>query len=192
MNRRSLVLSGCISLSVAALAGQARAQEPAPPPPEAQSAQEGVKLRGGFSVNLGIAFGGGDVGPVVGLSGRIGAQLSPMFGVYYQLSPALLLLSGGTGVVGGGPSFNGGATVYNTAFASVTLAKMLELAAGPSADLVAVNTGVGTGTPTFGFGIGGKAALHLGHFVIGLDVHPSFYSGTAFTTLTVGLGGDWY
>jgi hypothetical protein len=57
-----------------------------------------------------------DVGP--GLW-SIGVQVDPLLGFYYQFSPSLMIVSGESNTLGGW-GFNGGATMYNTAYTSLT------------------------------------------------------------------------
>ena len=47
----------------------------------AQVASDSARLRGGFSGNLGMAFTGESAGPVLGLTGRVGVQMTPLFGL---------------------------------------------------------------------------------------------------------------
>ncbi len=174
-----------------ATASTARAQEAQP--------DRLPRLRGGFSGNVGVAFTGESAGPVLGLTARIGAQITPLFGLYYEGTPSLMIMSGS-----GSGTFDGGMTIFNAAIASFTIGH-LELGIGPSADIDMVSTPSSSGSPVFAFGVSAKIALHFGHFTMSLDVHPSLRGATAcpdpsctapsgldvLTLTTLTFGGDW-
>jgi hypothetical protein len=158
-----------------------------------------VRLRGGFSLNGGTAFGMA-TGPVLSAAARVGVQVSRSFAVYYQQSPTLFLAS------------NQGATAtgfldLNSVLASVTLADVIDVGAGPSVDYRAAGTcsianectAAGTG---WQLGSHGRVAITLGArdpetgrrsgVSIGLDEHPMFGGGSVLALTTLGIGGEWY
>jgi len=168
-------------------------------PDSTDDARDVVRLRGGFSLNGGTAFGMAS-GPVLSAAARVGVQVSRSFAVYYQQSPTLFLAS------------NQGATAtgfldLNSVLASVTVADVLDLGAGPSVDYRAAGscsianecTSAGTG---WQLGSHGRVAITLGArdpetgrrsgVSIGLDEHPMFGGGSVLALTTLGIGGEWY
>lgn len=192
--------------------GYGYAQQPAPMPQAPIAAPVYVPhLRWGVSILGGVTETSGDAaGGASGLGGasvRIGVQINPSWGVYLNE----------TGLVGGyvlaGYSWASTvvfATAYTSIMGSYTVGNRLELALGPSADaLSAVSVNVtssgGTAVGAYegtAFGLHLRAALMLGRsnvvtggrsgFSLSFEAHPTFYGGFTLTTLSIGLGGDWY
>jgi hypothetical protein len=168
-------------------------------PDTTPSTSEGTRLRGGFSLNGGMAAGLAS-GPAVSLALRIGAQMGRYFGLYYQQSPLIFVASSGDGTT---------AAAFldmNSILASVVLADMIDLGAGPSLDYYAagacdanVNCAAASG---WQLGMHGRLALTLGGrdattgrrsgFSIGVDEHPMFAGGQVLALTTLGIGGEWY
>jgi hypothetical protein len=159
---------------------------------------EGARLRGGFSLNGGAAFGLAS-GPILSMAVRLGVQVTRAFGLYYQQSPMIFLAS------------NEGSTAagfldLNSALASLTLADILDVAAGPSVDYYAAGScGMANdcaGASGWQLGMHGRLALTLGGrdretgrrsgFSVGLDEHPMFGGGSVLALTTLGVGGEWY
>ncbi len=197
---------------------------PPPPPPPAEDdkdkVKDGVRLRGGFSVNGGIMFlpNTPHLGPAFGLAGRLGVQFNHYFGLVYQNTPMVTLTAqtNSDGTTGG--SFTAGFVDYNSFLAMLTLFHLLDIGAGPSIDLLKVANGsasasAGSGlipTPTGNIssssgvqlGMHGRFAINIGGlsgngprrsgFAIGIDAHPILTGPGAGLSLTGGLGGEWY
>jgi hypothetical protein len=167
------------------------------------------RLRIGFNANVGVGSGGDLSGPALGGTFRIGWQFSRLVAVYGQISPYAWVASDSKL---SSVSLSAIAGYQFTPMASVTPVDLLEIAAGPSFDLlsgggastsVAGNTAsasIGAFSGTY-FAVHGRVALHFGSrnaetgrrrgFTLGLDIHPTFTPGTAVTFYTLGLGYDW-
>jgi hypothetical protein len=185
--------------TVASIAPEASSGPTATTPDERDttSETEHARVRGGFSLNGGGAFGLAQ-GPVVSLALRLGVQVNRLFGVYYQQSPMIFLASNDNGVAAGFLDLN-------SVLGSVTLADMLDIAAGPSLDYYAAG-GCGSADCSAGsgwqLGVHGRLALNLGGrdketgrrsgLSIGLDEHPMFGAGSVLALTTLGIGGEWY
>jgi hypothetical protein len=156
-----------------------------------------VRLRGGFSFNGGVVFANGASGPAVSVAARLGVQFNHLFGLYYQATPMVTLVSGKDGVAAG-------FVEYNSLIANFTLAHMVDLGVGPSVDYMAV-AGCGdecTAGSRLAFGAHGRVAVNIGGlsghgprrsgFAIGVDVHPIFLPDGPIVSLTGGIGGEWY
>lgn len=166
-----------------------------------------VRLRLGFHANggvlLGTTLGGG------GLSVRIGAQLTPLVAVYYQ--PSLYVFYGGGSKVGPiDPSMV--TSIQNALLVSLTVHDAIELAAGPSSDIVGYGGVVAVGAPSQPVGLNPAAGRYVGietrlawhvavskskswrrtSFTIGVNPHVSFVLGATLVALTGGVGADWY
>lgn len=198
--------------------GGAPPPEAAPPPaapaqgaaPAQRDEEEdpGGRLRIGFNINGGLGTTTGLSGPVIGGTFRVGYQINRLLGIYGNFTPYVWVASSSLA----GVSVSAAAGVQNSPMISVTPIDLLEIAAGPSIDYIGSASTTVAGAPGGGggtsagagayFGIHGRLALHLGGrnpetgrrkgFAIGADAHPSFVTGGAFTTLTLGLGADWY
>ncbi len=221
-------ISGTIVLaSLVGPAGPARAQGAPDPPPATATAtvtataaqpapaaarptvKDGVRLRGGFSVNGGVfLLPANPVGGAASLAGRIGVQFNHYLALYYQNTPIV-----GATVAHEQRSGTVVAADYNSLLVNLTLFHMLDLGAGPSLDYVALAKGsisgsglasspsVSTGTGVAGggharvaFNIGGLSGEgpRRSGFSIGVDAHPMFLATGSALSLTVGLGGEWY
>jgi hypothetical protein len=219
MNNHRTLAGTMIVASLLVLAAPARAQsEPeaapaAPAPagaaPPATGTKDGVRLRGGFSVNGGVfLLPANPVGGAVSVSGRIGVQFNHYLGLYYQNTPIL-----GATVAHDNRSGTVVACDDNSLLLNLTLFHMLELGAGPSLDYVAVAKGSidvngfnstasassGTGVAAGGharvaFNIGGLSGggPRRSGFAIGVDAHPMWLSTGTALSLTAGLGAEWY
>jgi hypothetical protein len=187
------------SKSVASIAPDSSGGSSAGSPDERDTASESehARVRGGFSLNGGWAFGLAQ-GPVISLALRLGMQVNRIFGVYYQQSPMIFLASNDTGIATGFLDLN-------SVLGSVTLADMVDLAAGPSLDYYAAG-GCSTADCSAGsgwqLGVHGRIALALGGrdkdtgrrsgLSLGLDEHPIFGGGSVLALTTLGIGGEWY
>jgi hypothetical protein len=224
-------LSGTMLLgSLLGLTAAARAQEPPPPQPAAPAGQvvvvepgangaapaaerpavrDGVRLRGGFSVNGGVFFlPTNPVGGAASIAGRLGVQFNHYFSLYYQNTPVI-----GATVAHDQRSGTVVAADYNSLLVDLTLFHVLDIGAGPSLDYVALAKGslsneVLAASPTLSTGTGvaggghGRVAFIIGGlsgegprrsgFTIGVDAHPMFLSTGRALSLTVGLGAEWY
>lgn len=166
---------------------------------EKSNVKDGLRLRGGFSINGGTGFGDGLSGGVVSLGVRLGVQFNHYFGVYYQNTPMVTLLAANNGIAAGFAD-------YNSTLANLTLLHAIDIGTGPSVDYVAIagcSADVECGTSsTVAFGLHSRVALNLGGlsgdgprrsgFSLGVDVHPIFLSTGPLVTLTGGIGGEWY
>jgi hypothetical protein len=170
---------------------------------------EAGRLRMGFNVNVGVGSGGDLSGPALGGTFRIGWQFSRLVAVYGQISPYAWVASDSKL---SSVSLSAIAGYQFTPMASVTPADILEIAAGPSLDLLSGGGGStsvsgNTASASIGafsgayFALHGRVALHFGSrsertgrrhgFTLGADIHPTFTPGTAITFYTLGLGYDW-
>jgi hypothetical protein len=198
MVRIGLVL---LALAASPLGSIARAQDALSQEPDFKTVT--LRLRGGFSILGGVTYGGRLSG-VGGASGRIGAQITPVFSAYYQATGLL----GGYGVISQELVVVGVfAAAYNTFMAGFTLFNFLDLGVGPSADVLvrvsssaqagAASAGIGAGT-AFGldfraaFAFSGASTGRRSGFCLTLAAHPTFVVGGVLTTFTLGLGGEWY
>ena len=163
--------------------------------------EEPARARVGFNINGGIGSGQNVSGPVLGSTIRVGWQFNRLTAVYGQLSPYIWLPSRGHGssLFAAGCQF--------TPMISLTPRDVIELAAGPSLDLLTSGASSSDGNASGPFS-GRKAAIHLRvaihvvdrnpetgrrkGFTFGLDLHPTFAEGGWFTFYTLGLGYDWY
>jgi hypothetical protein len=176
--------------------------------------KDGVRARGGFSVNGGILFlpGTPSVGPAFGFAGRIGIQINHYFGILYQNTPIVTftpqVMSAGTGLMQQ-DSLKFGFADYNSFMAMLTLGHFFDIGAGPSIDFLAVasptaslggitapsSSGVSPGAHArVAFNIGGLSGNgpRRSGFAIGFDPHLMFTpQGVAFSG-TVGFGAEWY
>jgi hypothetical protein len=185
--------------SVASIAPDGAAGSTAAPTADRDTTSESehARVRGGFSLNGGGAFGLAQ-GPVISLALRLGLQINRTFGIYYQQSPLVFLASNDSGVAAGFLDLN-------SVLGSVTLADMVDLAAGPSVDYFAAG-GCGTtdcaAAAAWQLGVHGRVALNLGGrdkgtgrrsgLSIGLDEHPIFGASSVLALTTLGIGGEWY
>jgi hypothetical protein len=203
---RALVFGFALASLLTTGAALAQPVPPPPPPPwepvREPAPRDGVRLRGGFSLNGGVLFAPGSdgaIGPAISLSARLGVQVNHLFSVYYQQTPMLHFIHGPNGYAAG---FND----YNTVLANFTLGHMFEIGAGPSLDYLAIGVvtndlGVGSAS-TLAPGAHARLALLIGGlsgngprrsgFAIGVDVHPSFAFDTVLLAATAGVGADWY
>jgi hypothetical protein len=175
---------------------------------EGDDEDEEGRLRIGFNINAGVGSGGDLSGPALGGTFRIGWQFSRLVAVYGQISPYAWVAKNSKQTV----SLSAIAGYQFTPMASVTPVDLLEIAAGPSLDLLSggntsgnvsgntASASIGAFSGTY-FAVHGRVALHLGSrneetgrrrgFTLGLDIHPTFTPGTAVTFYTLGLGYDW-
>jgi hypothetical protein len=174
--------------------------------------RDGIRLRGGVSFGGGPIFPWGlplaqSVGGMGSINVRLGVQLFHALGIYAQSMNTI----GGIGVqtMSGGTAAYALFQSYNSALLSLTIAHLLEIAAGPSLDYVTfvgcdsstVSCGSGEGA---GLGVHARVSLNIGGisgrgprrtaFNIGLDAHPLFFlahgGGMFATALTLGV--EWY
>ena len=112
----------------------ARPPEPPPVPP---TVRDGVRLRGGFSLNGGVfLLPNNPAGGAASLAGRLGVQFNHYFAIYYQNTPIL-----GATMAHDQRSATVVAADYNSLLLNLTLFHTLELGAGPSLDYVALAKG---------------------------------------------------
>jgi hypothetical protein len=192
---------------------------PGEPPPAAPPAEDkkdevrdGVRARGGFSVNGGVMMlPNTSVGPAFGFAGRIGVQFNHYFGLVYENTPIVTFTPqySGSGLMMSA-GLKAGFADYNAFMAMVTLGHFFDLGAGPSIDFLAVaNTSAsllgGTmATSSSGVSPGGHArvAFNIGGlsgngprrsgFAIGADFHAMHTPGGWGGSLTAGFGAEWY
>lgn len=197
------IAAATMTLAIALCGSDARAQA---------RATDGVRVRGGISlvggpyVPTGVS-GMSTTGGAAGLSFRIGVQINHYVGVYMQSQN----LFGGIYAQSSSGAQSGALMGHsqNSLLASVTLAHVLELAAGPSVDVLgfgncdSATLACGTGVET---GLGGhaRAAILLGGwaptsarrfgFSLSADVHPTRYVGQngGLVGVMFGLGLDWF
>ena len=176
--------------------------------------KDGVRMRGGFSVNGGVMFlPNGDApsaGPSIGFAGRIGVQINHYFGIVYQNTPIVTFTpqqsgSGLTSSIG----FKAGFADYNSLMFMLTLGHFFDIGAGPSLDFLAVangglsimgkslesSSGISPGAHgRIAFNIGGLSGNgpRRSGFSIGVDAHPLFTGAGKGLSLTAGLGAEWY
>ncbi len=175
-------------------------------------ATDGARFRGGFSLGAGpyLPFGTSNMasaGGAGGLTVRLGAQINHHFGVYVQSQNLVGVITGQStaGALSGALMGHS----QNALMASVIVLHTLELAAGPSFDLLAFGNcdsatlACGSGVET---ALGGhaRAAVMLGGWApttarrfglsLSADLHPTKYVGQngGLVALVFGLGLDWF
>jgi hypothetical protein len=179
--------------------------------------RDGVRLRGGFSVNGGMMSlpNTAHIGPAFGFGMRLGVQFNHHFGLVYQNTP-MATFTYQMSADGTSGSVNAGFVDYNSLLATLTLFHMLDIGAGPSLDYLAVanaseSPGMGllpipmtTSSSSSGLQAGahGRVALHVGGlsgngprrsgFAIGVDAHPIFTGPAVGVSFTGGFGAEWY
>ncbi len=179
--------------------------------------KDGVRARGGFSVNGGaMILPNATVGPAFGFAGRLGIQINHYFGIVYQNTPIVTFTpqySTAGGLLNSSAGFKAGFADYNSFMAMVTLGHFFDLGAGPSVDFLAVANGSAmfqgqSVTSSSGISPGGHArvAFNIGGlsgngprrsgFAIGGDFHAMHTSASPGSgwggSLTIGLGAEWY
>ncbi|WP_437735640.1 hypothetical protein [Sorangium sp. So ce1335] len=185
--------------------------EPAKEPEEPEDEDnDGVRLRYGSTLGGGVIKSPTGTGGVFAWTGRVGLQINHTFGLYYQNTPMLTLTPESTANSAG---FDAGFIDYNSLLASLTLFHVLDFAAGPSMDYVAVAScsaeyaGIESdagcaSTSAWYFGAHARGALILGGvsgdgprrsgFALAAELHPVFMPEATTFTFTIGLGGEWY
>lgn len=153
-----------------------------------------VHVRGGFTIGGGVGFGDNTTGAMIGAGFRLGVQFNRWFGLYYQNSPMVSLLASNDG-----GSVHAGFLDYNSGVLNLSLAHIVEIGAGPSGDYVSIascnlDTAGCASDSRFAFGVHSRFAINpfAGAFHIGVDAHPIFLPGGTLTTITAGLGGEWF
>jgi hypothetical protein len=147
-------------------------------------------------------FIGGNVGGAGGFWGQAGVQINHLIAVYYQTHAMI-------GAVGQRTS-SGGADIYNLFFGGIwnnevmvdfTINNVFQVGVGPSFDIFSVNNfseGFVGADARIGVALGKIGMRHRSGFFLGLDVHPTFITDSAFPTTSVitdlllTLGGGWY
>jgi hypothetical protein len=178
----------------------AAAQTPEDPPsskaeePPTESEPLKVRVRGGLSGGAGMlaVFGSSMVvQPALQFSGRVGAQFTDLFSLYYQNMATTVVVTDGSGVI----VFD-----YNSVLANFTLGDCVDLGLGPSADAVLVS-GNTVSVSTVLFGLHSRLAYNFAGLrhgprrkgvSLGLDAHPTFGPGGVLMTLQAGLGYEWF
>jgi hypothetical protein len=216
MRVERVIVFATFAASVVAAGGAARAQTAAPPAPGGERAEEAPdrpRMRGGFSFNGGVfLLPGNPPGGAFSIAGRAGVQFNHYVSLYYQNTPIV----GATAAHDIPNNMRSGTVVfadYNSLLLGLTLLHMIDLAAGPSLDYVALAEGtlMGSGLATSasastGTGIAagahGRVAFTIGGlsgkgprrsgFTIGIDAHPSFLGIGKSMSLTGGLGAEWF
>jgi hypothetical protein len=171
---------------------------PMPPPDTPRSAEPSrARIRAGVSGHLGLLVMPGDISsaasahPAFSASGRVGVQVNHLFGVYVQETLGLA------------PSTDGSAILFSTFTsipASFTLFHRLELAFGPSMDLL-VSVAEGDAASALFLGFDGRVAYTFGSgvgeqgrrrgFTLSINTHPTLANVTFFV-LTLGAGYEWF
>ncbi len=173
---------------------------------------DGARVRGGFSLVAGPyvplgASGAATTGAAGGVTLRIGAQFNHYVGLYVQSQN----LVGAIGAQSSSGALSGALMGHsqNALMASLTVFHVLEIAAGPSFDVLAfgncdsASLSCGSGVEA---ALGGhvRTAINLGgwgpttarRFGLSLsaDLHPTKYVGQdgGLLALTFGLGLDWF
>lgn len=162
----------------------------APPPTPADEAKkdeevkDGVRLRGGFSINGGAMFLpnlASNIGPAASFGLRLGVQFNHYFGLVYQNTPIVMGTAQPPAQTGTGlatsesASLKAGFADYNSLLAMLTLGNFFDIGAGPSLDFLAVanrtftgsvaNMGVTSTTQSSSgveFGAHGRVAFNIG------------------------------
>jgi hypothetical protein len=146
--------------------------------------KDGVRLRGGFSINGGAMFlpnTASSIGPAASFGLRLGVQFNHYFGLVYQNTPIVT----GTAqppaqscptcaATSQSAGLKAGFADYNSFLAMLTLANFLDIGAGPSLDFLAVanktfNAGLTSGVSSMtqsssgiSFGAHGRLAFNIG------------------------------
>jgi hypothetical protein len=175
--------------------------------------KDGVRARGGFSVNGGALFlPNTSLGPAFGFAGRIGIQINHYFGIVYQNTPIVTFTPQANTSAGlmSSAGFKAGFADYNSFMAMLTLGHFFDLGAGPSVDFLAVANGSATllsgstlaSSSGVSPGVHGRIAFNIGGlsgngprrsgFAIGFDPHVMFTSQGVAGSLTIGFGAEWY
>lgn len=179
----------------------ANLRETKPPP-----VSDDLRLRIGFNFN-----GGGLIAPTLwaggGFAFRIGAQLGPRFGVYYQVMPMAVAKVASDDTDTARATLG---TVPNSVLVSYTPTDWLELGLGPSVDyagaavsVTGANGSASASDWTLRPGIASRVALHIGSrdartgertsLTFGADPHLTlFEDSTVALFFTLGFGLDWY
>jgi hypothetical protein len=146
--------------------------------------------------------GGGGVGV------QLGSQLNDLIGIYYSGTFAVGV-AGGSDAQGVGAS--AGVWAFNAAVVDFTFFRLLQLGLGPSLDSLAFGSAdvrapsPGTPAPTakavglsgtyigiqsrIGLAFSSRKARKEGHFMLGLEIHPTFADVTPVSAfLTIGGG----
>ncbi len=180
--------------------------QPPPPPPyygygprRVMVAPEGdinrPHLRWAFGATGG-PFIGGNVGGAGGLWGQLGVQINQLIGVYYQTHAMI----GGVGSRAGDTIFIGGIW-NNEVMVDFTFADVFQVGVGPSFDVFSVNSfteGFLGVDARVGVGLGHRIWGHRSGFMLGVDIHPTFITDSAFpttdviTSVLLTLGGGWW
>lgn len=130
------------------------------------------------------AEGGGFVGDAQGAMGGVGVRA----GVAFDAFSLVLQSQGFVGALTEGPR-GGTATgvLWNSLMLGLTFG-FFQIGAGPSLDFGWGCDQVGCyhGTPLFG--LDGRIALGFEHFVVSVDVHPTWIDGEVVVGLVGGLG----
>ncbi|MGK3965971.1 hypothetical protein WMF38_17545 [Sorangium sp. So ce118] len=172
--------------------------------------RDGVRLRYGSTLGGGIIKSPTGTGGVFAWTGRVGLQINHTFGLYYQNTPMLTLTPESTANSAG---FEAGFIDYNSILASFTVFHVLDFAAGPSMDYVAVascaaeyaglESGAGCESTSDWYpGVHARGGLILGGlsgdgprrsgFALAAELHPVFMPEATTFTFTIGIGGEWY
>jgi hypothetical protein len=178
----------------------------------AQDHGDGGRVRGGFDAAGGVGVGAGASGPLYGLRARLGWQFNRRIAAYVQGDVFWWdssEISGRDGATG-----KGSIGLHVTPMLSLTSADVVEIAAGPSLDRLAV---LSSSVPLSDAasrdslavyahsypGAHGRVAVHVfGHpetdtdrrtsFAIGGDIHTTFAAGIVVAFFTIGVGAEWY
>jgi hypothetical protein len=181
-------------------------EAPPPPPPPYYGprrmvvvAPEGDVNRPHFRWAVGATGGpyiGANVGGAGGLWWQAGVQINQLLGVYWQ-SHAML---GFVGNRAGTDGFFGGIW-NNEVMVDFTFADVFQVGVGPSFDIFSVNSfteGFLGLDARIGVGLGHRVWGHRSGFMLGVDIHPTFITDSAFpttdvvTSVLLTLGGGWW
>lgn len=140
--------------------------------------------------------------PTTGIGLQLGAQLDDRFGVIYAGTAGAFIATRHGAVL----PFNG-AYVYNAAMVDVTLARVIQLGAGPSLDVVDLPSALsrnGESRSLDGVVLGAQTRVGIAltnrrrdpaplpRFMIGAEAHASFFRGAVPVTTLLTVGGGFF
>jgi len=170
--------------------------------PAAAEEEPGARFRWGISAIGGPVLYSGASSGAGGIDVRLGAQVTPMFGVYAQ---PVFIVGGGASASGTGASASALALVGGGVLADVTLGNIFYVAAGPDilaggsgSSSVSTSSASSSGSGGTFIGIAARAGLALGSmkperrkaFTVGLDFRAVFTPDKPTILPLLALGYD--